>query len=163
MHIRHATLKDLDTLTKIEALCFPALEAASKKAFQERLSAFPNCFYLLVDENDQILSFVNGMRINEKTIPDAVYSNVELHQEDGYYFAIMGLNTDPDYQGQGYASKVILHLIEDTASLGLNGIILTCKDHMLPFYEKLGFENKGLSASTHGNATWYDMMYQHKN
>ena len=37
-------------------------------------------------------------------------------------------------------------------------MILTCKEELIPYYEQFGFENRGLSASVHGGAAWYDMV-----
>lgn len=35
--------------------------------------------------------------------------------------------------------------------------MLTCKERLIPYYERFGFRNEGLSASTHGGETWYQM------
>ena len=40
MIIRHATLDDLEEITKLEAKCFPAAEAAGSEAFFDRLASF---------------------------------------------------------------------------------------------------------------------------
>ena len=40
----------------------------------------------------------------------------------------------------------------------VDGFILTCKDHLIPFYESCGFKFVKVSASTHGNAKWNDMV-----
>ena len=40
----------------------------------------------------------------------------------------------------------------------VNGFVLTCKDHLIPFYESCGFRFKGVSKSVHGNAKWNDMV-----
>ena len=50
---------------------------------------------------------------------------------------------------------------EDTEALKeneVNGFVLTCKDHLIPFYESCGFRFKGVSKSVHGNAKWNDMV-----
>ena len=49
-------------------------------------------------------------------------------------------------------------LIDAARSQGRAGVILTCKEHMIPFYEKFGFCSQGLSQSVHGGAAWYDML-----
>ena len=41
---------------------------------------------------------------------------------------------------------------------GRMGVVLTCKDRLIRYYEKFGFVNEGLTAkSTHGGAEWYQM------
>lgn len=37
------------------------------------------------------------------------------------------------------------------------GIVLTCKERLLPFYAKFGFVDEGVSASVHGNVVWHQM------
>ena len=40
----------------------------------------------------------------------------------------------------------------------MNQVILTCKQEKIPYYQKFGFQNRGVSASEHGGAVWYDMV-----
>ncbi len=40
------------------------------------------------------------------------------------------------------------------------GIILTCHDYLIPYYEMNGFSNQGLSESEHGGAVWYQMIWK---
>ena len=35
--------------------------------------------------------------------------------------------------------------------------MLTCKEQLVHYYGKLGFENEGMSGSTHGGVVWYAM------
>ena len=44
--IRNATLNDLDTVTEIEAVCFPAAEAATRESFEDRLKTFADSFFI---------------------------------------------------------------------------------------------------------------------
>ena len=61
MTIRHATLDDLEEITKLEAKCFPAAEAAGREAFFDRLASFPDHFWLLY-EDEKLVSMINGMQ-----------------------------------------------------------------------------------------------------
>ena len=58
MNIRTATLNDLDAVTAVEAACFPAAEAASKKEFAERLRYYGNHFWLMLD-GEKLIGFVD--------------------------------------------------------------------------------------------------------
>lgn len=40
---------------------------------------------------------------------------------------------------------------------GCAGPVLTCKEHLLHFYGKVGFVDEGISGSTHGGAVWHKM------
>lgn len=50
MHIRTATMEDLDAVTAVEAACFPAAEAATRDEFAARLAVYPNHFWLLEED-----------------------------------------------------------------------------------------------------------------
>lgn len=161
MKIRKATINDLEEITKIEAICFPKSEAASKECFKERLLAYPNHFWLLEKDN-KIITFINGMVTNKLTINDEMFENVDLHNPEGKYQAIFGVNTLPEYQKQGYAGKLMEIVIKEARNQGRKGCILTCKKELIHFYEKFGYINMGLSKSVHGGAIWYDMKLEFK-
>ena len=38
-----------------------------------------------------------------------------------------------------------------------SGLVLTCKEELLPFYQRFGFVSEGISDSVHGGAVWYQM------
>ena len=156
MEIRKATMDDLDTVTAVEAECFPVAEAATAESFRERLSAFADHFWLLWD-GDRLVSFVNGMVTDEADLSDEMYVNAAMHQPDGQWQMIFGVNTVPSYRRQGCAARVLQQVIADARAEGRKGLVLTCKTHMLHYYEKFGFVNEGLSDSDHGGAVWYQM------
>ena len=47
--------------------------------------------------------------------------------------------------------------IEDAKAQGRKGLVLTCKDHLVHYYAKFGFENEGVSESEHGGVKWNQM------
>ena len=157
MHIRTATLQDLHQITSIEQKCFPAAEAADEHAFAQRIKAFSSSFYVL-EKDGEIIGFINGSITNHTTIVDEMYENATLHDPNGKYQAVFGLDVLPEYQKQGFARALMQHLIAQSKQQNRKGVILTCKKRLIPFYEKFGFVCKGRSASVHGNAVWYDMQ-----
>lgn len=159
MLIRYANMDDLDQLVQVEAECFPAAEAASRESIDARLLAFPNCFWVLEDEG-RIVSFINGMATDEAILRDEMFENAGLHKKDGAWQMIFGVDTIREYRRRGCAAKVMERVIADSRKRGRKGLVLTCKEHMLHYYEKFGFVNKGISASQHGGAVWYDMVLE---
>ena len=156
MHIRTATMEDLAALTAIEAACFPAAEAAKEEDFRKRLAVYPDHFWLL-EEEGKILSFVNGLVTQEAHLRDEMYENAALHDEQGSWQMIFGVNTLPEHRKQGYAGSLIRRCIDDARSQGRKGVVLTCKDRLVHYYAKFGFVSEGVSDSTHGGAVWYEM------
>ena len=156
MHIRTATMADLAAVTAVEAACFPAAEAATEKDFANRLAVYPNHFWLLEDDGT-LISFVNGLVTNEPVLRDEMYADASFHNEQGAWQMIFGVNTLPDYRKRGLAGQVLERVIADAKAQGRKGCVLTCKDKLIHYYEKFGFQNEGVSESVHGGVVWYDM------
>lgn len=156
MEIRTATLEDLDSLAQVEAACFPATEAATKEEFAQRLAYYSDHFWLLWDE-DRLLSFVDGFVTDVPDLTDAMYENAAMHDENGAWQMIFGVNTLPAYRKKGYAGQLLQRAIDDAKQQGRKGLVLTCKERLIPYYSKFGFVNEGISQSVHGNVTWYQM------
>ena len=159
MHIRTATMADLAAVTAVEAACFPAAEAATEKDFANRLAVYPNHFWLLEDDGT-LISFVNGLVTNEPVLRDEMYADASFHNEQGAWQMIFGVNTLPDYRKRGLAGQVLERVIADAKAQGRKGCVLTCKDKLIHYYEKFGFQNEGVSESVHGGVVWYDMRLE---
>lgn len=156
MHIRTATMDDLDAVTAVEAACFPAAEAATRDEFAARLVVYPNHFWLL-EEDGRLVSFINGLVSDEPTIRDEMFADAAFHNEHGAWQMVFGVNTLPEYRRRGLAGEVMRQVIADARSQGRKGCVLTCKDRLVHYYETFGYRSEGVSASTHGGAVWYDM------
>lgn len=157
MRIRTATMEDLAAVAAVEATCFPPNEAATAADFAARLAVYPNHFWLLEQEDGALVSFINGMVTDEPLLRDEMYENAALHQENGAWQMIFGVNTLPDYRRQGCAGRVMERVIEDAKAQGRRGCVLTCKEELIHYYETFGFQSEGVSRSTHGGVVWYDM------
>lgn len=156
LKIRNAARADLESITQVEAECFPPAEAASGEVFARRLEAFPDHFWLLLDAG-RLVGFINGMVSDERTITDVMYGDAGMHNENGRWQMIFGLDVIPCYRRQGCAGRLLRHVIRVSEEQGRSGVVLTCKEKLISYYEKFGFENEGISASVHGGAVWYDM------
>ena len=157
MNIRNGRISDVDELTVIEAECFPAAEAAERKSFEDRLKHYADHFWILEDDNGKIISFVNGMVTDEEHLTDKMYENVSMHNENGAWQMIFGVNTLPEYRKKGYAETVLRRVIDDAKKQGRKGLVLTCKEKLIHFYGKLGFVDEGVSDSEHGGVVWHEM------
>ncbi len=157
MSIRQATMANLDAIASIESTCFPQAEAATKDEFAKRIQYYGNHFWLLMYEN-QIVSFVDGFVTNQKDLSDEMYEKASLHDEAGQWQMIFGVNTLPSYRKKGYAAKLLERVIDDAQSQNRKGIVLTCKDALVPYYAKFGFIDEGISEkSVHGGVRWHQM------
>jgi len=157
--IRQVTMEDLDKVTQVEAACFPPAEAAGREAFKARIERFPGSFFV-AEEDGEIVGFINGAVTDERTIRDEMFEDASLHNPEGRYQAIFGLDVVPQRQHRGIAGELMGHMIKDARQKGRKGLILTCKDRLIGFYERFGFQCLGVSASVHGGAVWYDMVLE---
>ena len=157
VNIRKAELQDLAALKIIEDACFPEAEAATLESLSERLHLFPESF-LVAEAEGVLVGFVNGAVIDEPIIRDAHYHDAALHNPDGAYQSVFGLDVVPAFRRKGIAEKLLTALIDAARQAGRKGLTLCCKEEKIPYYEKFGLVNSGRSSSTHGNAVWYDMI-----
>ena len=159
MNIRYATMADLDDIASVESECFPVLEAATKEEFEQRIKYYGNHFWLMFDEG-KLIAFVDGFVTDEADLTDEMYENASMHNENGAWQMIFGVNTIPAYRKHVYAGQLLQCAIVDARIQGRNGLVLTCKEKLIAYYAKFGFVNEGISESVHGNVTWYQMRYK---
>jgi len=157
MKITYAEEKDIAAIAAAEAACFPPAEAATEQEFVERIKYYSNHFWLLYDA-DKLIAFVDGFVTDEPDLTDEMYENACMHNENGAWQMIFGVNTLPEYRKRGYACELIRRAIADTRQQGRKGLVLTCKERLIAYYAKFGFVDEGVSEkSTHGNVRWHQM------
>lgn len=155
--LRHASKDDIDQISQVEAACFPPAEAASKKQLAERVEAYGDCFWLLFD-GEKLVSFVDGFVTNEENLTDEMYEKASMHDPNGAWQMIFGVNTIPAYRKQGCAARLLRQAIQDAKGQGRNGLVLTCKAPLVHYYAKFGFIDEGVTEnSTHGSVIWNQM------
>ena len=154
--IRKADLNDLEEIAELEQLCFPEKEAASKDIFKKRLDKYSEYFFVLT-LSGKIVSMVNGMVTEQADLIDEMYCNESLHNDNGKWQMIFGVDTQPNYRKKGLAAVVMNAFIDNARIEGRKGVVLTCKESLISYYEKFGFVSEGKSESIHGNASWYQM------
>ncbi|MGN0407408.1 MAG: GNAT family N-acetyltransferase [Bacteroides sp.] len=155
-NIRKANLGDLEQISELEQMCFPASEAATKDILKKRLEKYSNCFYVLL-VSEKIVSMVNGMVTDVPDLLDEMYGDESLHNVNGEWQMIFGVDTHPEYRNRGFATSVLNAFIDNARNEHRKGLVLTCKKNLICYYEKFGFVSEGRSDSVHGDAIWYQM------
>lgn len=153
---RNITLEDAKEVAELERKCFPKTEAADLKAFIDRIGAYGNHF-LCAEYEGKIVGLVDGLVTDDKDLKDEMYEDVSFHNENGCWQMIFGVETDPDFQGKGIASQALERFIEIAREENRKGLVLTCKEKLISFYQRFGFKNEGISGSKHGGVSWYQM------
>ena len=155
--IRNVTLDDLDMVANVEAQCFPKAEAAPKSAIKERIEVYSKGFFVAELDN-KVIGFINSGATNASAIVDEFFESMDLHLDDGKNLVVYSLAVSPEYQGKGYAAELLNHFSNFGETENKEASILTCKEPLISYYERFGYNSFGVSGSTHGGATWYDMI-----
>lgn len=155
--LRKGTAADLEAVSALEALCFPPAEAADRETLAGRLNAYPGHF-LLLEEDGRLIAFLDGFATDEEDLRDEMYADPALHREDGRWEMIFGVDTHPAYRRQGCAARLLKQAIWDAKAADRLGLVLTCKEALVPFYARFGFRDEGITQkSQHGGAVWHQM------
>lgn len=155
--IRKVQIEDLDSVTKIESICFPKAEAATYDSFLYRIKTFPDSFYVATIDK-KVIGFINGCVTDSNVIIDELYEPDGGHNPFGKNQTVFGLDILPEYQHKGIACKLMRYLMEEAKKSNRKKMVLTCKENLIGFYEQFGYKNMGVSESTHGGVVWYDMI-----
>ena len=155
--VRTATMRDLAAIAALEAQCFPQAEAATQAQFAARLSHYANHFWLLFDAN-RLISFVDGFVTNFPNLTDEMYENAAMHDENGAWQMVFGVNTHPAYRRRGCAGLLLRRMIAAAQAQSRKGLVLTCKNRLISYYASFGFVDEGVTEeSVHGGVVWNQM------
>ena len=117
MEIRNATMDDLQAIAAVEAACFPAAEAATAEEFAGRLAHYAGHFWLLLEQGE-LVAFVDGFCTDTPDLTDEMYADAALHDENGAWQMIFGVNTLPRCRCRGYAGLLLQRAIADARAQG---------------------------------------------
>lgn len=144
----------------IEQICFPPHEACSERHMRERIAKVPELFLVAVDkETGKLAGFLNGLATNESSFRDEFFLDANLYNPEGKNVMLLGLDVLPEYRGQGLAREIVRQYISREADNDRNMLILTCLESKVKMYEKMGFRDEGISASSWGGEEWHEMSY----
>jgi ribosomal protein S18 acetylase RimI-like enzyme len=73
---------------------------------------------------------------------------------------VFALAVLPEYQKRGIARQLMARFVEEAYLCKKENVLLMCKQHLIAYYESMGFAHVGLSKSTHGGAAWHEMRLE---
>jgi len=156
IQVREVTPEDVESCCEIESTCFEPSEAASQIKIVNRSKIYPEGF-LIAEIDGRIVGHVNSAATNQDDISKEEFKDLVGHEPDGQNIVIFSLAVLPSNQGQGISSILLKSFIERSRELRKSKILLLCKSNLLKYYQKFGFQDLGLSASTHGGFDWHEM------
>ncbi|SER66874.1 GNAT family N-acetyltransferase [Psychrobacillus sp. OK032] len=155
--LRNVQTTDLEQLLFIENEGFSIEEAATKRAFVERIQLIADTF-IVAEKEGVIMGYINGPIINQPYITDNLFKEIKENPKSGGYQSVLGLAVSKRARNQGIAKMLMEKMEELVEENEREGITLTCKQELVSFYEKLGFVNHGVSESKHGGVSWYNLV-----
>lgn len=158
MLIRNVREGNCQAIYDIEAANFSKEEAITKEAIQERITLIPDTF-LVAEINDETVGYIEGPIVLNPILTDNLFHNVEKNPCQGGYLAVTSLSIKADYQQQGIGTALLAALKDLVVFQKRQGILLTCHDYLIPYYEMNGFTYQGPSESKHGGGLWHDMLW----
>lgn len=160
--LRNVQKADLEELIVIENEGFTKEEAATREAFVGRIQLIADTF-IVAEKDGEIVGYINGPVIPQIYITDDLFEEINENPKKGGYQSILGVAVSKKARKQGIARILFDKMEQLVIEKKRQGITLTCRQELIPFYEKLGFMNHGISDSQHGGVSWYNMVKLQEN
>lgn len=157
MNFRNVTEADLSTIIELKNEGFTPEEAATPEATEQRIEIIPDTF-IIAEQDGEIAGYINGPVIPQKYITDDLFEIINPNPDIGGYLSVLGLVVSKSHQGQGIAGQLLSQFENLARQHSRLGVTLTCREEIVPFYEKYGYTNEGLSDSQHAGIKWYNMV-----
>ena len=163
MKIRQARVSDLDRILEIELENFSLEEAIPRSVFEAHLREIQTSF-LVAEKEGRILGYIEGPVVPDRHLQDQSFTEEveDYSHRSGGYISVTCLSIAKEAQALGVGKRLLTALKEVAVEQEREGINLTCHDYLIPYYEKHGFVNEGISQSNFAGETWYDMVWENK-
>ena len=79
---------------------------SGKQDIEARMDVFEDCFFV-AETNGKIVGFINGAVAKEASLPDQMYHDASLHDPNGAYQTVFGLDVLPAYRRNGIAGRLL--------------------------------------------------------
>lgn len=155
--INPAQPQDLAQIMTIEKAGFTPAEAASEASMAERIRLIADTF-LVAKQGDTVRGYIVGPAFDQRYLTDALFEKSTPNNATDPYQTVLSLAVSPDYRQSGLGSQLLTALAQVARHQHRQAVTLTCLQRLVPFYERNGYVNEGVSASTHAGETWYNLV-----
>lgn len=154
--IRQVLPKDLEECFLVETSGFPPEEAAARETIQLRIETFPRGFFV-AEVDGRVVGILNSAATDKDDLSDEELKQLVGHDPNGQNMVVFALAVLPEFQKRGIARQLMSRFVEEVRRHNKKNVFLMCKQHLIAYYESMGFIHAGLSRSTHGGAEWHEM------
>ncbi|WP_057824261.1 GNAT family N-acetyltransferase [Lentilactobacillus sunkii] len=158
LHFESAQMDELQQIMLIEHAGFSEEEAATRTAMRDRIKLYPETFVVAKVPTGQLVGYVVGPAFDQRYLTDDLYAQSHPNHPEDPYQTVLSLAVDPDFQHHGIASQLLTKFAKVAKAQGRSAVTLTCLETLVSFYENNGYKNEGVSASSHADETWYNMV-----
>lgn len=158
LQFRNAQKSDLAQIMAIERAGFSSAEAATPQAMAQRIAVIPDSFIVATNTLDRVLGYVVGPVIPDRYLTDDLFDQSQANPELGGYQSVLSLAVAPAHRQAHIATRLLTELAKESQAHQRLGITLTCLRRLVPFYEKNGYRNEGVSQSQHAGEVWYNLV-----
>ena len=150
--------EEAEQAAEIEQLVFPPNEANAPEDVKTRIGVAPDLFLVASDRKTvRLAGFLNGIATDEESFRDEFFTDASLHDPNGMNVMLLGLDVLPEYRMKGLATEIMRRYCLREQAKGRKRLVLTCLERLVGMYEKMGFTDRGLSASRWGGESWHEM------
>lgn len=160
MKIKYRQVKpeDLEAVVNLEAEAFDMNKERTRSDMIGRIQNYPDTFLVAEDqENNQVVGHIFGPAFAKRYIEDEIYFKNHPNRQEDKYQMILSLAVVLKYRRNGIAGHLLAELANVAKSQGRDALSLTCKDELISFYEKNGYQNEGKTQNLPGE-TMYNMV-----
>lgn len=102
---------------------------------------------------------IASCRINDAAMALPSAKDAEAgHQESSRFVGIHALVVDPDWQGNNLGTLLMHDYIQKLSNQDMGDkVVIIAHKELVPFYEKIGFNDHGESACKFAGETWHDL------
>jgi acetyltransferase (GNAT) family len=151
---------EADQAAHIEEACFPPNEACSAEQIKKRVATASELFLVAVDmSTGKLAGFLNGLATDEESFRDEFFKDAGMNDPKGKNIMLLGLDVLAEHRGKGLATDIMNTYVEKERKNGRKKLILTCLDHLVEMYKKMGYTDLGEANSTWGGEKWHEMIY----
>ncbi|WP_165822400.1 GNAT family N-acetyltransferase [Paenibacillus montanisoli] len=154
--LRPIKCDELDAAHRLELACYTPEAAASREAFAFRQKHFPGYFWSAW-QGGELIGLCCGVLSSESSCENDAVKSAHSEDIDGKHLVVLSVAVDPDRRLGGVGTALMKALLRQAEFDRLQSVALMCEPHLIAFYEGLGFEYIGVSASQHGGIEWHEM------
>ena len=140
----------------VETAGFPPEEAATRETIKLRIDTFPDGF-LVAELDGRVVGILNSGATDKNDISNEELKQLVGHDPAGKNMVVFALAVLPEFQKRGIAHQLMTQFVDEARQREKENVLLLCKQHLIEYYESMGFTHMGLSKSTHGGAEWHEM------